>query len=1020
MPNHVLRAMVAAAIVVGSTDQLTEAAAPTKPAGYVKASIYLSATGGLSFVNDAKYPNSPDGVWYPKRFEWYSVSDDDKPTNHPADFGGLPSEGGVNDGSKGNLENFGTRIEGYFHAPSNGNYQFAISCDDPGALYLSTDDNPANKVQIANEPTWNDKRAFGVDDRRSKVDVGMAEERNQNLSKLIALKAGQAYYIEAIAKEGGGGDNLAVAYRLSGDSPFDNDYKPIPGSLLSPTEVATSAKIVGQPQDVAVLSGGAASFSIGLDLPPSTTLTSIQWKKNGANIPNSNASRVSFITTIADNGTKIKAVVTTSGGIVESAEATLSVAELTTDFSLGAMKWEVYKGIGGVAIDALINDAKYPGSPDEVRIVGAYEGPNGYGDNYGARLSGFIIPATTANYIFFCSADDNAQLYLSTDESPANKKLIASEPQWNGGRQWLLLDRRDAELPENRSDKFAGTEWPGGNVIKLTAGKRYFTEFIYKEGGGGDNGAVAMIKEGDALPANDSPALSGSQIGTLAQIKGATANITVQPSPVTTDEGRSLTLSVDGSVTPAGFGLGLIVQWQKGGVNISGATGKTFTIADPKVSDSGAYRAVVAAAGGGSVNSTEVTVTVNVDTSGPNIQAVGAVKKGSDIELGIVYDEPVDPATAGAAASYSLSKGTVKSAHYVSQADGAVIVASGLSAGDSVTVTAKAVKDKKGNVRDTTSKAAQVPAKLLTWIGVGGDELNGTLGTTKFSDDVVARGEKDFDLISGGSAHWNNYDEETFVYEEITGDFDKVVRVEYQDPVTQWSRSGLDAREALDEGKLRTDVEGGYKFSQHFTVRVNPPAIPGWDGRTGNNAYEVIHRPQEGARYDGYNAIFNVQNGGGGPPNYPNAWLRLKREGQKLTAFLSNNGTVWTAIGDVTYRDDAETPEDEVLANKLFVGMFYGPEFLNIGDEAARSSRAASIAKFRDYGNFSAGGPATGGDLKFTTVSLAGGSLTFAWTGAGTLQSADSVTGPWVDVAGATSPRTVPASSAQKFYRLKG
>lgn len=60
-----------------------------------------------------------------------------------------------------------------------------------------------------------------------------------------------------------------------------------------------------------------------------------------------------------------------------------------------------------------------------------------------------------------------------------------------------------------------------------------------------------------------------------------------------------------------------------------------------------------------------------------------------------------------------------------------------------------------------------------------------------------------------------------------------------------------------------------------------------------------------------------------------------------------------------------------------------------------------------------------GGTLKFTSSSLKGGNAIFEWTGTGTLQSADDVTGPWTDVSGATSPRTVTIAGNRKFYRLK-
>lgn len=56
---------------------------------------------------------------------------------------------------------------------------------------------------------------------------------------------------------------------------------------------------------------------------------------------------------------------------------------------------------------------------------------------------------------------------------------------------------------------------------------------------------------------------------------------------------------------------------------------------------------------------------------------------------------------------------------------------------------------------------------------------------------------------------------------------------------------------------------------------------------------------------------------------------------------------------------------------------------------------------------------------KFSKISIAAGNITMEWTGGGVLQRADSVTGPWTDVAGATSPRTVSATGTGGFYRIK-
>ena len=62
-----------------------------------------------------------------------------------------------------------------------------------------------------------------------------------------------------------------------------------------------------------------------------------------------------------------------------------------------------------------------------------------------------------------------------------------------------------------------------------------------------------------------------------------------------------------------------------------------------------------------------------------------------------------------------------------------------------------------------------------------------------------------------------------------------------------------------------------------------------------------------------------------------------------------------------------------------------------------------------------------GGDgPRFTGIKAnADGTVTITWTGAGVLQSANSLSGPWTDVAGAVSPLTVPANQAAQFARIR-
>src|SRR5207249_2868909 len=96
----------------------------------------------------------------------------------------------------------------------------------------------------------------------------------------------------------------------------------------------------------------------------------------------------------------------------------------------GAAVWKVYTGIGGTAVADFTSNAKYPYSPDVVRILAGFDSPNGFADNFGARMIGWFIAPETTNYDFFIRSDDASALYLSTDDSAANLSAspIANEP----------------------------------------------------------------------------------------------------------------------------------------------------------------------------------------------------------------------------------------------------------------------------------------------------------------------------------------------------------------------------------------------------------------------------------------------------------------------------------------------------------------------------------------------------------------------------------------------------------------
>jgi hypothetical protein len=141
--------------------------------------IFTNITGGAvaNLTNDLKYINNlPDVTYHTNRMG-----------------------AGLFGGDTG-LNNYGVRVSGHFTAPSNGLYRFYVRGDDGTQLLMNTNGPDASgRVLIARNDGANS----------SAFDNGTGG----SASPIIALNAGTLYYIEALMKEGAGGDHLEVAHR---------------------------------------------------------------------------------------------------------------------------------------------------------------------------------------------------------------------------------------------------------------------------------------------------------------------------------------------------------------------------------------------------------------------------------------------------------------------------------------------------------------------------------------------------------------------------------------------------------------------------------------------------------------------------------------------------------------------------------------------------------------------------------------------------------------------------------------
>lgn len=131
----------------------------------------------------------------------------------------------------------------------------------------------------------------------------------------------------------------------------------------------------------------------------------------------------------------------------------------------------------------------------------------------------------------------------------------------------------------------------------------------------------------------------------------------------------------------------------------------------------------------------------------------------------------------------------------------------------------------------------------------------------------------------------------------------------------------------------------------------------------------------------------------------------------------SNDGTTFEAIASGSVNANPARFRTETLAfSNTKAYTTYKVVFPTVVNAAkANSMQVAEVALL---GTASGGG---GGDApRFTGIKAnADGTITITWTGGGTLQSATALSGPWTDVAGATSPLTVPANQAAQFARIR-
>ncbi len=353
-------------------------------------------------------------------------------------------------------ERYGVRMRAFLTPTASGDYTFYVSGDDDCELWLSTDETVTKKVKIASLTSYSNPQQW----------TKFASQKSASIS----LVAGQRYYIEALMKEGYGGDHVEVGWAPSPTA----TPTVIPGTHLTPFEIPASI-----PTGVIVEAGKpvtqyAPNFVVDLQaqalhLADTNATPSILWTQvSGRTAVIASATLATTKVTLPSAGTYVFRAAATVGSTTVSDEVTVTIsAPLAPD--AGKALVEYWFGLSGSTVAAISTSLHFPKYPQAHRMVTSLTSNVSLADQFGERTRGFLLVPKTGSYRFFLSANETAEFRLSTDASPLNLAL------------------QDSVTKAVNVGDFATQSTQASAPIPLTAGQKYAFEMLRKDEWGNDH-----------------------------------------------------------------------------------------------------------------------------------------------------------------------------------------------------------------------------------------------------------------------------------------------------------------------------------------------------------------------------------------------------------------------------------------------------------------------------------------------------------------------------------------------------
>ena len=515
--------------------------------------------------------------------------------------------------------------------------------------------------------------------------------------------------------------------------------------------------------------------------------------------------------------------------------------------------------------------ANEPSTVGRASIFAAPENDNGK-DYWFGRITGWIVPPATGDYHFWVTSDDDSRVWLSSDDTAENRSMICWIDGWCGYADWAMPAAQ-------------GTGRQDSGAIHLEAGKVYYAQLVWSDGGGGGYGRVtwtgpapigdtrvdiasAYMRDvawgaSNPTPAYDEPAVpTGVNVlkwdkfePSFGTIKHFDVYFGTEPNDLTVDHLPQVDVPTQQINSPA-LVNDMTYYWR----------------VDSYVDDSNIMRG-----NWWRFNSVSWAPKINVD-----VQDV-VFAPACDAELSIDAG-PTVPGQGGTITYQWYKVGTPDQLLAGATTD-TYLMSPGVEGQYYCIVS--------NDVDDIRSRTARVSLALnyVQHTDVG--------ATTAAGDAYYESGNL---VIKGdGDDIWNAADAFHFAYKEVSGDFDISARVlSISGGGNDWRKFGVMARDQLTAGSIHAYMAATYNNGN------------AWQGRrdtdTGNNG--------NSANVAGYGS-------GTFPYGWAQTWVRLRREGPDFFPYVSQDGVNWSQFpGRPTVDGEAiNSPHQFAMADPIYVGL---------------------------------------------------------------------------------------------------